>query len=785
MNVNDPPRRETGGEPARRSLLVRWSMAVALHHRLVIALWLPPLVAAAALYPVLQARLAAPDYSVSGSESAREQAVVADRFTALGAEQDVIVFRSRGYVAGDAAYRRVVERVLNEARGEPDVALVVSPYEADGSARVSADGHVSVALVGLGGDNSLRARLADDLQRRVGRRAAGTGVEAYLSGYSPLNNDLSAIELSGQERAESIGVPIALAVLLLVLGSVVAAALPVVLAVAGVLVCMGVLTLLAGPLHLDQFVTVITTMIGIGVGIDYALFVLSRFREELAGRTPPDGGRPGRAATIEAVGVALDTSGRTILASGLIVIVALGSLMVIRGHVFFEIAMAAGLVVACALCAGLTLLPAILAWLGSRVNALALPRLQPLDARAGAAPEASLWARWARLVLRRPVRFGLPAILLLVTAAVPLASMRLGLDLGLASLGDTPSGRAQEIAAASFGQGVVGPVQLAVCATHGRLDTAGLDGVARLGAALGADHRVARVASPTDLLDHLTGGHAAADLQGAAARPDLRSELARMFDVDHGGRCALLQVVLTVPVDSEAATGFVDDVRARIGPRALAATGTQLLVGGLTAQYADLSAETTGKLPLVIAIVLALSFCYLLVVFRSVLLPIKAVAMNLLATAAALGSTVFLFQHGHGAQVLRFTSVGTLQAYLPVALFALLFGLSMDYEVFLVSRMREEWLRSRDNSAAVATALAHTGRQITAAAAIMAAVFGSFLVTGVLELKQFGFALSVAVLLDATVIRLLIVPAVMGIAGTRNWWLPASAARLVPWPRLD
>jgi RND superfamily putative drug exporter len=747
-------------------------MAVARRHRLVLALWLPLLAGAAALQPVLEARLAAPDYTMSGSESSRARGMIGDRFPSLGAEQDVLVLRSRTLTADDPAFRRVVERTLAAVGRRPGVTGVVSPYDELAGGRVSADGHTALALVGLGGDDAARSRLADDLQRAAALEAAGSGVEADLSGYSPLNDDLSAVELRDQETAEAVGVPIALAVLLLALGGLVAAMVPLALAGAAVLVCMGALALLAGPLRFDQFVTVIATMIGVGVGIDYALFVVSRFREELDGRRD-------REAVVAAVGAALDTSGRTVVASGLVVIIALGSIAVMDGHVFLEIAIAAGSVVAAAVLASLTLLPALLGWLGGRVEAGALPRrLRPPRARAAAA--AGWWGRWARLVLRHPVRLGLPALLLLAAAAAPLASIRLGLDLGLAALWDTPSGRGQEAAAAAFGPGAVGPVELVVCATGARLGTADLDAVARLGASLRADPRVAEVAAPTDLLDRVAGGHGAADLAAASARPELRPVLARQVDLDRGGRRALVAAVAAVPVDSPAAARLVADVRARIAPRALAGTGATVAVGGLTAQYADLSTRTAERLPVVVGIVLALSFGYLVVVFRSLLLPAKAVLMNLLATAAALGLTVLVFQDGHGGGLLRFTSVGTVQAYLPVALFALLFGLSMDYEVFLVRRIQEEWWRSGDTAEAVAVAMSRTARQITAAAAIMAAVFGGFLVAGVLELKQFGFGLAVAVLVDATVVRLLVVPAFMRVASRANWWLPAVLARWLP-----
>jgi RND superfamily putative drug exporter len=483
----------------------------------------------------------------------------------------------------------------------------------------------------------------------------------------------------------------------------------------------------------------------------------------------------------DAVGAAVHTSGRTVIASGLVVIVALGSIAVINGHIFLEIAVAASLVVACCVVAGLTLLPALLALLGPWVGKGALPRrLQPAGIAGGVLVSRSRWSRWAWFILRRPVRLGLLSLLLLGAAATSVVSVNLGLDLGLNSLRDTPAGRGYQIVTDAFSAGSVGPVQVLGCSrTHG-LDTAALDGVARLTEALRADRRVASVTSATDLLDRLAGGHTTAAVDRVAADPASRPALARLIDLDRDGRCALVNVVPGVPADSPTANRLLRDLRTELAPRAFAGTDIEVLTGGLTAQYLDLSDETAGKLPRVIVIVLAISFCYLVVVFRSLLVPVKAVLMNLLATAAALGLTVFVFQQGHGAGLIGFTSVGTLQAFLPVTLFALLFGLSMDYEVFLVRRMQEEWLRHRDNDRAVATAIAHTGRQISAAAAIMVAAFGSFLVADVLELQQFGFGLAVAVLIDATVIRLMLVPAFMALTARRNWWVPARLDRLLP-----
>jgi RND superfamily putative drug exporter len=785
--------------------LYRWGVFIARHRIAVLVLWLGLLGAAAAMYPHLESGLGAPDYSVSGSQSARVAALVDQDFPQLGAEQDVVALHSDRYTAADPAFQDLVGRIVAAVRGRSDVASVTSPYDPAGAGQISADRHAALVLIGLNGDESARASAASNLQDRI-RQVAGSGpIEAWLTGPSPLTDDLSAVELHDQDVAESLGIPIALAVLLLALGAAAAAALPVAFALAAVLTSTGVLSAFAGPLHFDRFVTVIATVIGIGIGTDYALFVVSRFREELAARTPAGARlRGGRGAVSEgtvsegavsegsvsegavsedavreAVGTALATSGRTVVTSGLIVVVALSSMTVIRGHVFMEIAVAAASVVVCCLVAALTLLPAVLTALGHRIDLLRFSRRAVPGAGARVRGAVSRWADWGHLVLRRPILFAVPALLLLGLLTWPTTTIKLGLNLGLASLGGTPSGRGEQIVATSFSPGAVGPVQIIACGS-GPLGTAQLDGLARFTAALRADGRVASVMSLTDVLDRQAGGHSAADLARAADSPAEQSIISGLIDLGRGGDCAYLAPVMSRQIDSTDAGDLIGDIRSRLAPAAFAGTGVQADVGGLTAQYVDLSAETVGKLPLVVGIVLALSFCYLLVAYRSVFVPTQAVLLNILATAASLGLTVLIFQDGHAAGLLGFTSVGTLQAYLPVALFALLFGLSMDYEVFLVSRIQEEWLRTGDNSAAIATALDRTARQITAGAAIMVAVFGSLLTARVLELEQFGFALAAAVLLDASVVRMLLVPAVMGLAGDANWWLPRRLARLLP-----
>ena len=742
----------------------RWGVQMALHRKAVLYTWLAILIACMAAFPLLQSHLGGPNYGVNGSQSAQVSALLQRHFAGEGAEQDVIVFNTSGDITGPAG-RAAVSKVLSAARAQTGVVGVLSPFSPQAHDQISPDRHAALALVGLNGSPSQLTSRAGKVQTAVqnasgsnasgsnasGSNATGTGVQAYLTGYSAITNDLTAVENADSEHAESIGMPVALLVLLFALGAVVAALLPLLLAICALILAFGVVALLALGFNFDAFLVTIITMIGTGIGIDYSLFIVSRFREELARRgvTGKGGGAQHRAQSAqiaEAAGSAMATSGRTVLFSGVVVAISMCSLFIVNSSVFREISVAVLIVVVCTLAAAWTLLPAVLAMLGARVNKGSLPaRFQPADIQPGRLENTGGWARWAHLIMRHPIVAGVAAVAILVLAALPVGDMRYGIDLGTASLTGKPSAKAQQVLEHSFGPGVVSPVQIVITGPgDSPLSAEGSQHAQQLATSVSHDSRVSAV-----------------DTQQA------------------GGR-VLIDAVPSVPIDSTAATNLVQHIRNDLVPQATAHTNTVALVGGATAVFLDLTHETNSKVPYILLLVLGLSLLFLLVVFRSVVLPIKAVAMNLLATAAAMGLTVAVFQWGHGSSVLGFTSVGFLQVYLPISVFVMLFGLSMDYEVFLIRRMQEVWQQTRDNATAVATGIEHTARPIAAAAAIMVAVFGSFMIANVLELKQFGLALSVAIALDATLIRLVLVPALMRLLGHWNWWMPTAFARRMP-----
>jgi RND superfamily putative drug exporter len=738
---------------------------MARYRAAVLLIWIVVLVICAALFPMLRSKLSAPDYGVDGSQSAQvEQLLNQARFHGAGSEQDAIVVYSSEHHADARAYRAVVARVLRAAAKQAGVQSLIGPYVPGGpSPRISADRHAALVLVALAGNARQRFNRAEQLQKAV-VGASGAGTRAWLTGFSSLAKDLAQVETVDGERAEAIGVPIALLVLMIALGAFAAAVVPLMLAGAGLLLTFGVIAVLASLLQFDVFLLTVVTMIGVGIGIDYSLFIVSRFREELA--RSPENPRRERKRISDAIGVAIATSGRTIMYSGAIVALSLTSLLVMQAPIFREFVIGTLTSVICTLAAALTLLPAALAQLGPRINAGSLSvRLQPSDVRPGQVEGRTGWARWAAAMMRRPVLISVAVALLLIVAMVPMLGLRYGINVAFSSLLDTPSGRGAEVLEHSFSPGTTGPLEVIVDGPRGGV---------RPPDSAGARSRTASSSTSPAL--------SAARAMERELRHDRR---VATLAIRSYGPSVLLTVVPAVRTDSSAAYALVDRVRHDLAPAVRARYDARVLVGGSVAQGVDVSTETSTKLPLVVVITLAMALVFLLIVFRSVVLPIKAVAMNLLATGATLGLLVTIFQDGHGERLLGFSSPGFIQSFLPLCMFVLLFGLSMDYEVFLIRRMQETWRKTGDNRLAVISGVEHTARPITAAAAIMVAVFGSFLTANILELKQFGFALAAAIAIDATLIRLVLVPALMRLMGARNWWLPTSLGRILPRLEID
>ncbi|MEU3451551.1 MMPL family transporter [Streptomyces thermolilacinus] len=699
------------------------------------------------------------DFSLPGTDSQQARTVLERHGAAQSGATVQIVVRDGGADGvRDAAVQRRVEALLGTVAELPGVTGVRSPYE-DGSA-VSRDGTVAYAAVTL-------AESAENVPKERVRKiidavdeASGDGLETAVGGDA-----VRGAEEGGGGAAEGAGILGALVILVFLFGSLVAASLPVITAVFAVAGSVGLIALASHLATVADFTPPVMMLVGLGVGIDYALLVFSRYRGELLAGASPE----------RATRAALDAAGRTVFFAGCTVIIALMGLVALGLGSLQGVALAVALTVLVTMAASLTLLPALLGVFGGRIARQVARRAERRATRNGRA-EGAGWRRWAAGVQRRPGAALLVSLVALGALAAPAAGMRLG----FADAGNDPAGtssrEAYDMLADGFGPGFNGPlVVVAEAGGPGGSGSSGDSGGSGVGASDGGDGMAAG-AAVRDALDGVPGVAAVAGpfpVAGGGHAPGGGSTV-------NGGSVATVLVFPASAPQDEATSELVERLRSEVLPPVERASGANVLVGGPTAATEDFAATVADRMPLFVAIVVGLSALLLLVVFRSVLIPVKAALLNLVSIGAALGVITLVFQHGWFG-----VEEGPIEAFIPVMIFAIVFGLSMDYEVFLLSRIHEEWRRGEDHQAAVREGLATTGRVITAAAAIMIVVFAAFMMSDDRMLQQFGLGLAVAILLDAVVIRCLIVPAVMQVLGRRAWWLPSWLRSVLPKVELE
>jgi putative drug exporter of the RND superfamily len=691
--------------------------------RLVLVLWI-----AAIIGVTVVAQLVGTDFknkfTAGNTPSQQAQNILAARFPSRAGDSADIVFHTSTPVAENQA---AIDAVLARVRPLPYVRSVTSPFSSAGAHQIAPHGNIAFAQVQFVTDTADIPTGAIKTVVTTAQAHPRPGVQVSLGG-----NPISAAVTAAPGPSEGIGITAALLIMLLAFGSVVAMGLPVLTALAGLGIGVALLELLTHLLTVPNFSPEMAAMIGIGVGIDYALFIVTRYRQGIfEGRTPRD-----------AVMTAHMTAGRSVLFAGSTVVISLFGLYLIGQAYMIGLATACIAAVLMVLVAALTLLPAMLGFAGGAIDKLHVPGLLQSG---GPPPENGFWHRWSRFVQRRAWFTGTIAVLILVLLALPLFSMRLAFT----DAGNDPTSlttrQAYDLLAQGFGPGFNGPLIVAAD-MHGPADQAAVD---KLQAAIAAHRAGIAFVTPAQFNASDTGG--------------------------------LIVVYPTTSPQSSQTEQLVQTLRNDVIPPVVGGTGVNAQVGGETAASIDAAGFLGHRLFIVISAVLVLSFLLLMVVFRSLVLPVKAVIMNLLSVGAAYGVMVAVFQWGWGGSLIGIGEKGPIDPWIPVAMFVVLFGLSMDYEVFLLSRIREEWLRTHENSTAVADGLAVTGRIITAAAAIMFCVFGSFIIKDPLHiLKVFGLGLATAVLVDATLVRMVLVPSIMEILGPVNWWLPRWMDRSMP-----
>jgi RND superfamily putative drug exporter len=665
------------------------------------------------------------EFSLPSSDSKDALDLLENRFPAQAGDTVQIVYKAASGVETPVVKDKM-EGVFQKVATLPHVSEVSSPYEAGGAGAVSEDGRIAYATAQF---NVTTDKLNDGEVKEImdtARAAGGDGLQVEVGG-SPAEEVRSEEE---ESFSEGIGILAAIVVLLISFGSVVAMGLPILTALFALGVGVSVITLFTHVFNTAEFAPQLAFMIGLGVGVDYALFILTRFRNGL------DEGMDKREAAVAAV----DTAGRAVLFAGITVIISLMGMLLLGLPFLYGVATAAAIAVLFTMIAALTLLPALLALVGNWVDRLRIPFL---GRGARSIDEHTWWFRWSGRIQRRPWVAAILSGALLIALCIPTLSLRLGTNDAGTDPAGTTTREAYDLLAEGFGPGFNGPFVIAA-----ELPAKGNDQALQ------------------QLRGELKGEEGVEAVTDVTLNPDKT--------------VGVFQVYPTTSPQSADTTDLLDRIRGDVIPPVEQSSGAQIHVGGINAIFEDFGNAIADKLPLFIGVVVLLSALLLMIVFRSIWVPLKAILMNLLSIGAAFGLIVAVFQWGWGASLIGVDSTGPIISFFPIFLFSIVFGLSMDYEVFLMSRIHEEWERTGDASEAVHRGLALTGRVITAAAAIMVTVFAAFMLGEDRVIKLFGLGLASAVFIDAVIIRSVLVPAIMQLLGKRAWWFPDWLDRILP-----
>jgi RND superfamily putative drug exporter len=720
----------TATRESRVGIVARVGGWASRHRRVVLLGWIVALVGAFGASSVVGTNYGN-SFSLKGTDSQRAVDLLKRNFAAQSGDSDQIVLRARSGSVTAAAAKARVTPVLRQIARLPHVSGVVSPYSPAGAQAVSHDGQIAFATVNFDQRANVLPAAAVERVISVADSARSAQLEVQLGGQA-----IEQVEKPSLGIATAVGLIAAMIVLLITFGSALAMGLPILTALLGLGTAIGLAGLASQVITTPDFATQLAAMIGLGVGIDYALFLITRFRQNL--RSGMD--------LQTSISEAMDTAGRAVLFAGITVIIALLGQLVLGVSFLYGLAVASALAVLMTMLAALTILPAVLSRFGERI---ARPgRRARNSGESSAAREArGPWARWASLIQRHPWPGAIAGLAIMLTLAAPALALRLGNSDAGNNPPSSTTRHSYDLLAKGFGSGFNGPLQVVASLPHAG-DSAAVAGIA---ASLRASGDVASV-SPARLSPN--------------------------------GQTAVFLVYPSSAPQSLATSTLVESLRKQTLPPLAQSTGARILVGGQQATTIDFTSVLSSKLPLFIGVVVALSALLLLIVFRSLVIPLQAAFMNLLSIGAALGVVVAIFQWGWLGSFFNVKG-GPIEAFIPVMLFAIVFGLSMDYEVFLVSRIHEEWTRRRDASEAVTRGLASTGRVITAAATIMICVFLSFATGEERVLKLFGLSLASAVFLDAFVVRSLLLPAVLELLGRRTWALPVWLEKRLPHLAID
>lgn len=705
-------------------------------------------------------------FSLPGTEFNTTSEILSEELELSSDKAALLVFHSDQYVVTDEVFYLAVDNALTQLAGQPEVSKVESFYTTGIPDMVSPDNHTTYAWVTLQGEESHLEEVTPHLRELV----RSDDVDVYLIGQAAANYDIEIASADDLVRVERLALPLVFILLVLVFGSLIAAGVPVVLGIVCVSVSLAVLYLLAQITDVSIFALNTATMIGLGLAIDFSLILISRYREELLSHDRD-----------EALRRTMQTAGRSITFSGITLMLTMSVLTLFPVMVIRSIALSIAVVAGVAVLSGLLLLPSILAVLGPWVNRADLRRYIPGLNRPRSG--MSFWERWVRGVMRRPWVSLVIAFGILLVMALPAINLeRRGVTVEVLPEG-AESREAYELVQRQFGLGEAAPLFVVIKTAPGEQiwQPELMEGLLALHQQLESDPRVAGIQSLATLVPNPSPewirSLSPATLSG---NPDRLRLAERLANIDGDNTTTVLVVYPRNGETDEETVALMLDVREHAQEWAPQLADVAVLVGGSPAQHYDFDKVVYDQFPLLLGLSLLVTFVILMIFFHSIVLPIKAIVLNLIGLAATYGLLVLVFQYGVGDSLLGFESLGAVLSYTPVLLFSILFGLSTDYEVFMLSRVREYVREGYSNEDSVAYGLDRTAGVITAAGLIMIVVFGSFAFTGVLVIKEIGFALAVAVLLDMTLVRMVLVPASMKLMERANWWMPKTLGRFIP-----
>lgn len=700
-------------------------------------------------------------WDIPESESLKAKQLLTEQFAGRSETSLLLLFQDRETTAGEAAYNEKLQRTIDYVSGEDGVESVYSLLNAADAVKpglIGADGHTTYAFVNFDVEEDFAVNMMPDIQQRLGEYAEDIGVTSYLIGPSALWGDVSVYSQEGLVKAEMIVFPLIFIILLIVFRSVVATITPMVVTVAAIVTGMGLVYAVASQVEMSVFVTNSALMLGIGVSIDYSLFMVNRFRIELDRYKDVN----------KAMAVAMRTSGHTILFSGITIVAAMIALFVVNVPAIRAIAFGAIAVVIFAVLSTLSLLPALLTMLGERINTWRIPSL---IARRNA--PVFFWSRWAQAMMKRPALFLLLTIAMLVVFSIPVKDMKLNsMDVDVLPA-ESPARQGFELYEAAFETGGTTVGSLTIRAEEGQVtDESYVSYLTKLHGQLAALEDVNQVSSVASFTQGMDAASASAFLQSDRAGwpPGLQPMIDRYVSRD--AQYAVIDITFGASGASDASRALVERIRTEVIPASNPPQGASFLLGGDTAQAIDMNDAIYDAIPSALFVMLGLIYIILLITFRSVLLPLKAIVMNLFSVGATFGIVTWVFAEGHGIGLFNAAANGYIVNFIPLLMLALLFGLSTDYEVFLVGRVQEHYEETGNNEESIAVGLQTTGPLITGAAVLMIAVFTGFAFSSMLPIQMLGFGMAVAILLDATIVRLLIVPSAMKLLGQWNWWMP-------------